>query len=82
MIGTTKIRARADADGVVHLDLPAALPNDEVEIEIRVKPVAAHVARPRTTYAWDRCFFESVLGDRVPRRRRASAARSGSKECK
>jgi hypothetical protein len=83
MIGTTKIRARADDDGVVHLDLPAALPNGEVEVEIRMRPVLSGAASVRTTHPWDRRFFEGFLGDRAPRKRRAAPAmRSGSKERK
>jgi len=65
MIGTTKIRARADAEGVVHLDLPAVQPNGEVEVEIRMRPVLAQARNTRTTHSWDRCFFEGFLGDRV-----------------
>ena len=74
MIGTTKIRARADDDGVVHLDLPAALPNGEVEVEIRMRPVLSGAASLRTTHPWDRRFFEGFLGDRAPRKRRAGDA--------
>ena len=79
MAGTTKIRARADAEGIVHLDLSAAPPNGEVEVEIRMRPVLAHPPAPQTAYSWDRGFFESVLGDRVPRKRRETPAqRPGS----
>jgi hypothetical protein len=83
MIGTTKIRARADAEGVVHLDLPALQPNGEVEVEIRMSPVLVQARNARTTHSWDRGFFEGFLGDRVHRRPRGvPAVHPGQKERK
>jgi len=81
MIGTTKIRARADTEGVVHLDLPAVQPNGEVEVEIRMRPVLAQAKNTRATHSWDRCFFEGFLGDRVhPKPRGVPSVHSDSKE--
>jgi hypothetical protein len=63
-----KLHAKADARGVVHLDVPVSEPNSEFDFEIAVQASHAPVRRERP-YAWDAPFFERVLGDRVHRRR-------------
>jgi hypothetical protein len=70
MTGATKILARADSDGIVHLDLPAALPHGEVEVEIRMRPAPERAAGARAPHSWDRRFFEGFLGDPAPRKKR------------
>jgi hypothetical protein len=68
LMDTIKIHAKADAYGVVHLDVPVSEPNSEFDIEIALNPSHTPVRRERP-YAWDAPFFERVLGDRVHRRR-------------
>jgi hypothetical protein len=67
-MNTIKLHARADADGIVHLDVPVAEPNTEVDLEIAVRPARVTLHR-QPPYSWDVPFFERVLGDRVHRRR-------------
>lgn len=70
-MSTKRVHARTDAQGVVHLDLPLAQPNAEVELEVvvtHVEPIKADVP----VAACDRQFFASILGDRAYSRRRTS----------
>jgi hypothetical protein len=70
-MSTTRVHAKTDADGVVHLHVPLAQPNAEVELDIvvtHVEPIRADV--PAT--ACDRQFFATILGDRTYSRRRTS----------
>ncbi len=68
-----KLHAKADADGMVHLDLPIAQPNAELDVEILIMPKYSPALR-KTFYSWDMPFFEHVLGDRIARRQRAELA--------
>ena len=52
LMETIKIHAKADAYGVLHLDVPVSEPNSEFDIEIAVNPSHTPIRRERP-YAWD-----------------------------
>jgi hypothetical protein len=61
---------------MIHLHLPSAQPNSEVDVEVVVKE--SDMARPRDPGAiYDRQFFATILGDRV--RSRSSRQRGATK---
>jgi hypothetical protein len=66
---TTRLRARADAGGVVHLHLPIAHPNAEVELEVAITRVEG-MTESGPSNLCDRRIFASLLGDRSYSRRK------------
>jgi len=63
---TIRLHTTADQNGMIHLHLPSAQPNAEVDVEVVVKE--SDPARPQDPGAtWDRQFFATILGDRVSR---------------
>ncbi len=72
-----RLHTTADQNGMIHLHLPSAHPNAEVDVEVVVKE--SDTARPRDPGAvYDRQFFATILGDRVyrsPRQRPRSTTK-------
>jgi hypothetical protein len=60
---TLRTFARADADGVLHLDIPAGTPESEYEVVVVIQPRAAE-PRPGTPAerGWPPRFFDETAG--------------------
>jgi hypothetical protein len=69
-----KLHTKADRFGVVHLQVPVAPPNSEVDLELVVKRAEPPTQAP-TLSLCDRRLFAFVLGDRVYSRLPVSSAR-------
>jgi hypothetical protein len=59
-----KLHTKADNYGVVHLQLPVAPPNSEVDLELVVTR-AEPPSQPPSLSLCDRRLFALVLGDRI-----------------
>jgi hypothetical protein len=69
---TIRLHTTADQNGMIHLHLPSAQPNSEVDVEVIVRET--DTARPPDPGAiYDRQFFATILGDRVRSRSRQRA---------
>lgn len=61
---TIRVHTTADQNGMIHLHLPSAQPNAEVDVEVAITETGP--ARPRDPGAvYDKRFFATILGDRV-----------------
>ena len=59
---TITIRSRADADGLVHLDVPSDYANTELDVTVTVCPVTIASTQNGASANWPAGFFETVLG--------------------
>jgi hypothetical protein len=57
---TLRTLATSDADGVVHLDIPAGVPASEYEVVVVLQPKGAE-SRPEGV-GWPARFFEETAG--------------------
>ena len=59
---TLTIRSRADADGLVHLDIPSDYANTELDVTVTVRPVPIASTQNGAGVNWPAAFFETIVG--------------------
>lgn len=69
-----KLHTKADNFGIVHLQLPVAPPNSEVDLELVVTRAEPPGQVPSLSLC-DRRLFAFVLGDRIYSRRPSASVR-------
>ncbi|HXE14936.1 MAG TPA: hypothetical protein VN633_22615 [Bryobacteraceae bacterium] len=74
-----KLHTKADSYGVVHLQLPVAPPNSEVDLELVVTRAEPPAQTPSLSLC-DRRLFAFVLGDRVYSRRQPVSIRRHARQ--
>ena len=51
-----KLRSRVGTDGILHLDIPTAITDREIEVTVTIQPVTSEQR------GWMPGFFEEVIG--------------------
>lgn len=60
---TVKLNSRADGEGCLHLKVPVALPNTEIQVTLILQPILPASAKPTPEeLGWSPGFFEETFG--------------------
>jgi len=61
LVQTIALRARVGADGILHLEVPVALTNTELDVKLTMEPVKEETDSPEGR-GWPPGFFEETFG--------------------
>lgn len=57
-----KVRSHVGSDGVLHLDIPTSMKDEEVEVAVTLKTVVKHPQKTPEELGWSPGFFERTVG--------------------
>lgn len=57
-----KVRSHVGSDGVLHLDIPTSMKDEEVEVTVTLKTVVEHPQKTPEELGWSPGFFERTFG--------------------
>jgi hypothetical protein len=56
------VRSHVGADGVLHLDIPTTMKDEDVEVTVTLKPIAESSQKTPEELGWTPGFFEETAG--------------------
>jgi hypothetical protein len=56
------VRSHVGADGVLHLDIPTTMKDEDVEVTVTLKPVVDQPQKTPEELGWSPGFFEETAG--------------------